>query len=166
MTGEAAEVVRALVGSGSTLGTAESLTGGLLGGAVTAVPGSSAVYVGGLVTYATRLKVALLGVPLEVVEEHGVVSAECAAAMAEGARTVLGADFAASTTGVAGPDLQEGKSAGTAYVAVAGPAGTLTRALALDGDRDAVRAGVVREALDLTLAAVAQNTGREVAGLE
>lgn len=163
---EPADVVRALAGTGETLGTAESLTGGLLGAAITSVSGSSAVYAGGLVTYATRLKVQLLGVPTELVEEHGVVSAECAAAMAEGARRVLGSDWAVSTTGVAGPDLQEGKPAGTAYVGVAGPEGTTTHALALDGDREAVRSGVVSEALAQVLHAVALNTGREVAGLE
>jgi PncC family amidohydrolase len=163
---EPAPVVRALAAAGATLGTAESLTGGLLGAAITSVSGSSAVYAGGLVTYATRLKVELLGVPTDLVEAHGVVSAECAAAMAEGARRVLGADWAVSTTGVAGPDLQDAKPAGTAYVAVAGPVGTTTRALRLDGDREVVRSGVVTEALALLLHVVAQNTGREVAGLE
>ena len=130
------------------------------------VSGSSAVYVGGVVSYATRVKVELLGVPQEVVETDGVVSERCAAAMAEGVRDLLGADYAVSTTGVAGPDLQEGKPAGTAYVAVAGPGETRVRALRLDGDREAVRSGVVAEALGLVLETVGQNPGREVAGLE
>ena len=160
------DLVRALQDAGATVGTAESLTGGLLGAAITSVPGSSAVYAGGLVTYATRLKIELLGVPAALVEEHGVVSAECAAAMAEGARRVLGSDWAVSTTGVAGPGLQEGKPAGTAYVGVCGPHGTTTRALALGGDREAVRSGVVAGALALVLDTIAQDTGREVAGLE
>ena len=161
-----AEVVRALVDARATLGTVESLTGGLLGAQVTSVAGSSAVYVGGLVTYATRLKVGLAGVPLEVVEDEGVVSAACAAAMAQGARRVLGADYVLSTTGVAGPDRQEDKPPGTAYVALAGPLGTQTRGLTLDGDREAVRNGVVEAALALALEVVGQNPGREVAGLE
>ncbi len=155
-----------LSGAGLTLGSAESLTGGLLGAALTDVAGSSAAYAGGLVTYATGLKVDLLGVPADLVRTEGVVSAACAVAMAEGARRVLGTDWAVSTTGVAGPDLQEGKPAGTAYVAVAGPHGTEHRALRLDGDRRSVREGVVREALDLVLRTVGQNPGREVAGLE
>ncbi len=166
MTARAAAVVRLLGEAGATLASAESLTGGLLGAAVTSVPGSSAVYVGGVVSYATRLKVSLLGVPAEVVATAGVVSEECARAMAEGARARLGADYAVSTTGVAGPDLQEGKPAGTAYVAVAGPHDTVARALRLDGDRSAVREGVVAAALGLVLDTVRQNPRREVAGLE
>ena len=165
-TAEPAAVVRLLLERGVTLGSAESLTGGLLGAAVTSVPGSSAVYVGGVVTYATRLKLSVLGVPAEVVETDGVVSERCARAMAEGARALLGADYAVSTTGVAGPDLQEGKPAGTAYVAVAGPQETVVQALHLTGDRQAVREGVVQEALGLVLALVGQNTPREVEGLE
>lgn len=146
----AREVVTLLRDRGEVLGTAESLTGGLLSGAVTSVPGSSAAYAGGLVTYATPLKVRLLGVPGSVVAEHGVVSAECARAMAVGARERTGADWALATTGVAGPDRQEGHPAGTVHVALAGPEGALvSRLLDLPGDRAAVRRGTVREALAL-----------------
>lgn len=168
MTGpaDAEAVIRRLREAGLTLGTAESLTGGLLGAALTSVSGSSAVYVGGVVTYATRLKISLLGVPEHVVESDGVVSERCARAMAEGARGLLGCDLAVSTTGVAGPDLQDGKPAGTAYVAVAGPDRTVVRGLRSDGDRRAVRGAVVGEALGLVLALVGQDPGGEVAGLE
>ena len=146
----AREVVGLLRERGEVLGTAESLTGGLLSGAVTSVPGSSAAYAGGLVTYATPLKVRLLGVPESLVAEHGVVSAECARAMAVGARERTGADWALATTGVAGPDRQEGHPAGTVHVGLAGPEGTVVaRRLDLPGDRAAVRAGTVREALAL-----------------
>ena len=146
----AREVVALLRGRGEVLATAESLTGGLLSGAVTSVPGSSAAYAGGLVTYATPLKVRLLGVPEPLVAEHGVVSAECARAMAVGARGRTGADWALSTTGVAGPDTQEGHPAGTVHVGLAGPGGTVSsRLLDLPGDRSEVRAGTVREALAL-----------------
>ena len=146
----AREVVALLRERGEVLGTAESLTGGLLSGAVTSVPGSSAAYAGGLVTYATPLKVRLLGVPGSVVAEHGVVSAECARAMAAGARERTGADWALATTGVAGPDRQEGHPAGTVHVGLAGPDGALeSRRLDLPGDRAAVRAATVREALAL-----------------
>lgn len=145
----AREVVGLLRERGEVLGTAESLTGGLLSGAVTSVPGSSVAYAGGLVTYATSLKVRLLGVPESLVAEHGVVSAECARAMAVGARERTGADWALATTGVAGPARQEGQPAGTVHVGLAGPEGSVVRRLDLPGDRAAVRAGTVREALAL-----------------
>ncbi len=147
----ATEVVALLRERGETLATAESLTGGLLSAAVTSVPGSSAAYVGGLVTYATVLKQRLLDVPAEVIDSEGVVSAACAVAMARGAASRTGADWALATTGVAGPDLQEGHPAGTVHVGLAGPAAVLPqpahRLLALPGGREEVRAGTVREAL-------------------
>ena len=122
MTIRAAAVVHALLlDRGQTVATAESLTGGGLGRLLTATPGSSATYVGGFVTYATRLKGTLLGVPDDLIATHGVVSAECALAMARGARDLTGATYALSTTGVAGPDPQEGRPAGTVFVGVVGP---------------------------------------------
>ena len=102
--------------------------------------GASRVYRGGVVAYATEVKQQLLGVPPDLVARHGVVSAECARAMAEGARAALGADWAVSTTGVAGPDQQEGKPVGTVFVGVAGPGGTTVTALELVG-RPARRPG-------------------------
>ncbi|GAB3763316.1 PncC family amidohydrolase [Nocardioides ginsengisegetis] len=134
-----ADVHRLLAERGATVATAESLTGGRLAALLTGVPGASATYVGGAVTYATALKVSMLGVPETLVAEHGVVSAECARAMAEGMRRVAGATYALATTGVAGPDLQEGKPAGTVYVALAGPAGSEVLELELTGDRWAVQ---------------------------
>lgn len=145
----AVEVVRLLRERGETLATAESLTGGLLSGAVTAVPGSSAAYVGGLVTYATELKQRLLGVPAELIASDGVVSAACAEAMARGAASRTGAAWALATTGVAGPDLQEGKPAGTVFVGLVGPGVETHRRLTLGGDRQDVRAGTVSAALDM-----------------
>jgi nicotinamide-nucleotide amidase len=142
-------VLAALEDRGLTLATAESLTGGGLGALVTSVPGASRVYVGGVVAYAGRVKVDLLGVPPEVVEEHGVVSEPCARAMAEGVRRLLGADVGVATTGVAGPDAQEGKPAGTVHVAVAASQGTRARLLRLGGDRSAVRAATAQAALAL-----------------
>lgn len=136
-----------LADRGATLATAESLTGGRLAAAITVVPGASRVYLGGVVAYATAVKQALLGVPEEVVESHGVVSAECARAMAEGARSALGATYAVSTTGVAGPDPQEDKPAGTVYVAVAGPGGTTVRPLELVGDRRSIQDRTCQEAV-------------------
>src|SRR3712207_3495793 len=113
----AAEVVRNLAEQGLTLATAESLTGGGVGTALTSVPGSSAVYVGGVISYATRVKVDLLEVPIEIVHGDGVISAPCARAMASGVRRLLGTDLGVATTGVAGPDRQEGRPAGTGFVA-------------------------------------------------
>lgn len=130
-----------------TVATAESLTGGGLGRLLTATPGSSATYLGGVVAYATRLKVELLGVPQDVVDRHGVVSSECALAMARGARALTGATYGVSTTGVAGPNGQEGKPAGTVFVGVVGPEGATAVALELVGDRAAVRDRTCREAL-------------------
>src|SRR4249919_4100496 len=91
---EAAEALTLLRAAGATLATAESLTGGRLAAAVTSVPGASVSYLGGFVTYATELKQTLLGVPHEVVERYGVVSAECARAMAVGCRDATGATYA------------------------------------------------------------------------
>ena len=97
---------------GLSLATAESLTGGLVGATLTAVPGSSDVYVGGVVSYAITVKTAVLSVPEALIEDHGVVSEECAVAMAEGVRSLTGADLAVATTGVAGPGPQDGVAAG------------------------------------------------------
>ncbi len=136
---DAATVHALLRSRRATVASAESLTGGQLAARLTAVPGASATYVGGVVTYATALKVSLLGVPQEVVDRHGVVSAECARAMAVGVRTLTGADFAIATTGVAGPDEQEGKPVGTVYVAVVGPGSEQVLALELTGGRSDVQ---------------------------
>ena len=151
----ATRVLAALEELGFTLATAESLTGGGVGAVVTSVPGASRVYVGGVVAYASRVKVELLGVAPEVVEEHGVVSEPCALAMAEGVRLLVGADVGVATTGVAGPDPQEGKAAGTVYVAVAGPGGSRASLLQLSGDRGAVRDATAAGALQLVADAIA-----------
>ncbi|MCW2793194.1 MAG: competence/damage-inducible protein cinA [Nocardioides sp.] len=136
----------------ATVATAESLTGGRLAALLTGVPGASATYVGGVITYATELKESLLGVPPALVEAHGVVSAECARAMATGARLLTGATYALSTTGVAGPDRQEGHPPGTVYVGVAGPSLSSAVALELVGDREAVQDRTCAKAVALLLA--------------
>jgi PncC family amidohydrolase len=147
----AATLLDRLRGSGRTLATAESLTGGLVGATLTAVPGSSDAYVGGVVSYATALKTGVLGVPEPVVAEHGVVSEECAAAMAAGVRGLTGADLGLATTGVAGPGPQDGVPAGTVWVAVAGADGTSTELLTLTGERDEIRRGACAAVLRLAL---------------
>lgn len=144
---EAAVVHGLLLERGQTVATAESLTGGRLGMLLTETPGSSATYIGGVVAYATRVKTSLLGVPEELVEEHGVVSAECARAMARGVLALTGASYAVSTTGVAGPERQEGKPAGTVFLGVVGPDGETAVALELVGSRFEIRDRACAEAL-------------------
>ena len=137
-----------LVAGGQTVAVAESLTGGLLGAALTARPGSSASYRGGVVVYATDLKRSLAGVPEQVLAEHGAVSEQTAGAMAAGVRERLGADWGLAVTGVAGPDQQEGKPVGTVFVGVAGPMGQDVKQLRVPGDRERVRTITVTLALD------------------
>ena len=133
------------------LATAESLTGGRLGDVLSAAPGASKTYLGGVVSYATEVKQRVLGVSDRTVEEHGVVSAECAAQMATGVRALVGADYAVSTTGVAGPESQEAKPVGLVYVAVAGPDGAVTRRFDFEGERAEIREKAVKAAIDLVL---------------
>ncbi|MDH2415863.1 CinA family protein [Nocardioides sp. CER19] len=139
MTDLAKRVHLLLRAEGGTVSTAESLTGGRLAVRFTDVPGISETFLGGAVTYATPLKTSMLGVDEEIVEEHGVVSAECAEAMASGVRAMTGATYGLSTTGVAGPDAQEGKPAGTVYVGIAGPGFVTSELVELDGDRTEIQ---------------------------
>ena len=123
-----AALVEQLLKRGLTVTTAESCTGGLIAKRLTDIAGSSAAVVGGFVTYQTPTKTQLLGVPAELIEKHGVVSTEVASAMAEGARRVLGADIAISTTGYAGPGGGDKENpVGTVYIAVATKERTLVR---------------------------------------
>lgn len=110
---------------GQTLAVMESLTGGLLSSRITDVPGSSSYFVGGLVTFSTELK-ARMGVPREILEQHGAISEETARAMAQAVRERLGVDYGLGITGVAGPDKQEDKPAGTVHIAIEGPEGIVT----------------------------------------
>jgi PncC family amidohydrolase len=160
-TSPAERAVHAARERGLTFATAESLTGGGVGDAVTSVPGASAVYAGGVVSYATRVKVEVLGVPADVVAQHGVVSAECAAAMARGVRALIGADVGVATTGVAGPEPQEGKPVGLVFVAAVDDAGADVEQLALTGDRAAVRSAAVQAALDLLVRRLGSGLAQE-----
>ncbi len=121
----ASVVGRLLQARHQTLGVMESLTGGLLASAITDVSGSSAYFLGGLVTYSTELK-AQMGVPRDILQQYGAVSKETAIAMAHTVRERLGVDVGVGITGVAGPDALEGKPVGTVYIAVEGPEGNLT----------------------------------------
>ncbi len=139
-----------------TVAAAESLTGGRLSVLLTEVPGSSSTFVGGVVTYATTMKVEVLGVSEDIVETYGVVSAECAIAMARGVRALTGATYGVSTTGVAGPAEQEGKPPGTVFVGVAGPNGVSAVSLELVGDRAKITQRTCEEALSTLVDALRQ----------
>ncbi len=152
--GEGEDTIESVVGRElkrrkRTLAAAESCTGGLLGARVTAAPGSSDYFNGGVVAYSNELKERLLGVPAEVLRRHGAVSAECAAAMAEGARRACRADVGVSITGVAGPGGgTKQKPVGLVYLGVAGlTRAPFTRELRLIGGREAVRARSAATAL-------------------
>jgi len=136
---------------GLTLAVAESCTGGLLGGMITSVPGSSAWFAGGVVAYSNSVKVNLLGVETDLIMEHGAVSKEVAIAMAEGVVRATGADVGVGVTGVAGPDGSEEKPPGTVYLGVETPLGTGWKLLDLDGSRKDVRDAAVRSALEFLL---------------
>lgn len=143
----AAAVHSLLRDRGQSLATAESLTGGMLGAVLTAVPGASVTYRGGVVVYATDLKAVLLGVPEALLSDRGAVDPDVATAMARGVRTRLGADWGLALTGVAGPDCQDGKPVGTVYVALAGKGGTAVEESVFPGERSAIRAAACRAAL-------------------
>ena len=135
-----------LRGRGETVACAESITGGGLADVLSGTPGASVTFVGGVVCYATRVKRDLLGVTAAQ-----VVSADCAAQLATGVRDLMRSEWALATTGVAGPETQDGKPVGTVYVGVAGPRGVRVHRLSLDGDRPAIRARSCREAVQALL---------------
>ena len=144
------EVLKAL--EGKTLATAESCTGGGIGAALTAVPGSSAIYKGGVISYCNEIKHDLLGVPEEVLHSFGAVSSPVAEAMAEGARKALGTDVAVSVTGLAGPGGDEfGNPVGTVFVGYSDAYGTSCQKFVFAGDRESVRTQAVSAALQMIL---------------
>ena len=144
------DVLNAL--QGRTLVTAESLTGGGIGAALTSVSGSSAVYKGGIISYTNAVKHRVLGVPADILELHGAVSAPVAEAMAEGARKLLEADVAVSVTGLAGPTGDEfGNPVGTVFIGYSDEKGTLVKPCLFSGDRESIRNQTIAEALQLIL---------------
>jgi PncC family amidohydrolase len=147
----AEQVIALLRGAGQTVAAAESLTGGLVVAGLTTVPGASYAVRGGVVAYATELKAVLLGVPRAMLDAHGAVYPGVAAAMADGVRERLGATFGVATTGVAGPDPQDGQPVGTVHIAVSVDNDTVVRTLALDGDRDRIRRVTVERLLALLI---------------
>lgn len=146
---------RRLLAADLTCATAESLTGGLVGAHLTAVPGASATYRGGFVTYATATKAALLGVPEDLLEAEGAVHPDVAVHMARGSRRLAGADFGVAVTGVAGPDPQDGRPVGTVYAAVAGTGReSKVERFRFIGDRAGIRYRTVEGALAVLVTAV------------
>ncbi len=147
-------LVGACVARGVTLATAESCTGGMIAARITAVPGSSAAFLGGVVSYANAAKMALLDVPQSVLDQAGAVSEACAAAMADGARQRLNADLAVAVTGIAGPTGgTPEKPIGLVCFGLAAADGVRTEHRIFTGDREAVRLQATEHALALLLGA-------------
>jgi len=145
-------LVRTLTARSLSLCTAESCTGGLIAGRITSVPGASACFEGGIVTYSNRAKTILLGVPAELIEHHGAVSEEVARAMAEGARERLGTDIAVAVTGIAGPaGGSPEKPVGTVFISLAAPGMTSARGCNFGGTRHEIRKHSGDEALIFVL---------------
>lgn len=151
MTGDISSsswLISTFVASEVTLAVAESLTGGLLADAFISVPGASRAIRGGVVAYAIDLKAALLGVDSDLLARSGAVHSDVAEQMATGVRDRLGADYGLATTGVAGPEPQDGQRVGTVYIGVATPHEVYHRKVHLGGDRADIRAGAVVAALE------------------
>nr|WP_239128487.1 nicotinamide-nucleotide amidohydrolase family protein [Sinosporangium siamense] len=154
-------MVELLAGRRATLAVAESLTGGLIGARVTTVPGASAVFVGGVVSYATALKERLLGVPGDLLAAEGAVHPAVAEAMAAGVRDLCGASYGLAVTGVAGPEPQDGRPVGTVHAAVYGASGVTHGDFLFRGSRDRVRAATVEAAIDLLIGVLEANVGEQ-----
>ena len=150
MTSRCCDVLNAL--KGKSLVTAESLTGGGIGAALTGISGSSAVYKGGIISYTNEVKHKILGVPQDTLDRCGAVSEPVAKAMAEGARKLLEADIAVSVTGLAGPGGDDyGNPVGTVYIGYSDVFCTEVKHCLFTGDRESIRKQTAEEALKLIL---------------
>ena len=146
------EVVEHLITLGKTLATAESLTGGGIGAALTAVPGSSAVYKGGVISYTNEIKMSVLGVQQTLLERYGAVSPWVAGEMVSGVRRLMKADIAVSVTGLAGPGGDEfGNAVGTVFIGYEDHQRSVVNRYRFEGSREEVRAQTVEAAFDLIL---------------
>lgn len=153
MTSLCCEVLKAL--KGKTLATAESCTGGGIGAAITAVPGASAVFRGGIISYTNEIKEKLLGVDGAVLAKYGAVSNPVAGAMASGARNALQSDVAVSVTGLAGPGGDDfGNPVGTVCIGYSDKRQTFARQYRFYGDRDDIRQQAIQKALEIILEAL------------
>lgn len=148
---EAVDALAMLRASGWTIATAESLTGGLVCAALTAIPGASATVRGGVVAYGREQKVRALGVDDALIERVGTVDPDVALAMARGVCAALDADVGVATTGVAGPEAHSGHEPGEVVLAVVSPRGSVHEQVSLGGDREQVRADAVAAALRLVV---------------
>lgn len=145
---EEKSLIKQLIASGKTLATAESCTGGLIGKLLTDVSGSSAAYLGGIISYSNEVKNEVLGVPQKMLDTYGAVSAQVAKAMAEGARRVIGADLAVSVTGIAGPKSDNtNKPVGLVYIGVTDGVTTEVQEYHFSGDRETIRNTTAQTAL-------------------
>lgn len=142
-------IIKSMKRKGLTLSTAESITGGGVATALTGIPGSSLVFLGGVVTYSDLSKTNLLGVPKKILTKHTAVSEEVAVAMAQSVRSQFKSDYSIATTGVAGPGRAYGQKAGTVWIAIDTPTGATSVLLSLSGDRAQIR----HATLESTLAA-------------
>ena len=138
--------------AGKTLVTAESCTGGGIGAALTAIPGSSAVYKGGVISYCNDVKMEILGVSREVLDRYGAVSLPVAGMMSTGVRKLLKSDVSVSVTGLAGPDGDEyGNPVGTVYIGYEDSGKSIARKFLFVGDREAIRSQAIAAALNMIL---------------
>ena len=150
-----ADVVREFLARNLTLGTAESLTGGMIAASVAGVSGASAVLMGGVVSYDSRVKHEVLGVEQEIIDTVGVVSEPCARQMAQGARRVLKVDVAVSATGIAGPTGGTPETpVGTVFIGVSSDKGTRVDECHFVGDRQSVREQSAAHALEMALSVI------------
>lgn len=157
----AAEALRMLAESDQSLAVAESLTGGMVAAEITAVAGASRSFRGSVTAYATELKHRILGVDAGLLAAEGAVNAQVAEQMAAGVRRVLGASWGIATTGVAGPDPQDGQPVGTVFVSVAGPGSRKTVPLRLNGSREEIRRESARTVLELLSSELRENVRRQ-----
>lgn len=152
MTTLCCKVITTLAAAGKTLASAESLTGGGIGAALTAVPGASNVYRGGVISYVNAVKAGVLGVPEEILARCGAVSGQTAGYMASGVRRLLGADVAVSVTGLAGPGGDEfGNPVGTVFIGYESAAASAVRKFRFAGGREEIRRQTIEAALALVL---------------
>lgn len=151
----ARDVVARLVKAGATLSVAESCTGGTIGTAITAVPGASEVFKGGVIAYANEAKASVLGVPQDLLDSVGAVSGDVVRAMADGAARLLHTDYAVSVSGIAGPaGGTPDKPVGLVFIGVHSPSATLAFEHHFTGDRDAIRRQAAVVALEQLLGAI------------
>ncbi|WP_285104976.1 CinA family protein [Promicromonospora sp. MEB111] len=157
----APRLLEAAAARGWTIGVAESLTGGLVTATLVSVPGASKVLRGGIVAYATDLKAGLLGVDADLLAERGAVDEAVAAQMAAGVRRATGADVGLATTGVAGPDPQDGQPPGVVFVAVSTPVASEVHRLELTGDRPQIIGDAARGVIELASLLVSEASGEK-----